>query len=262
MATLTQHDLSILSKIKDPEASLSTPLLIDASLPRDPHLSPELYALATQSELTILTTLQKAEQQLLTNDPTSSSPLEKYTSCLTALDTLVTTYPRYASARNNRAQALRRIYGDGMLVSGTTNTLPALDESASETVLVDAASTTITDLDTAISLLTPSTPFAPISPQAAKTLAQAYTQRGALYHLSAKQLAFESALVRLEGRRESRWGVKEFEENASRDFSKGGRYGNEVAKALAVSTNPTAKLCGEMVREAMKREYGPGIGLG
>lgn len=39
----------------------------------------------------------------------------------------------------------------------------------------------------------------------------------------------------------------------------GGRYGNEVAKALAVAANPTAKLCGEIVREAMVREFG-GIG--
>ena len=49
----------------------------------------------------------------------------------------------------------------------------------------------------------------------------------------------------------------DFEEAASRDFALGGRYGNEIAKGLAVSTNPTAKLCGQMVREAMKKEYGP-----
>jgi len=52
----------------------------------------------------------------------------------------------------------------------------------------------------------------------------------------------------------------DFEDAASRDFVMGGRYGNEVAKALAVSSNPTAKLCGDMVREAMKREYGGGGG--
>lgn len=36
----------------------------------------------------------------------------------------------------------------------------------------------------------------------------------------------------------------------------GGRYGNPIAKALAVATNPTAKLCGEMVKEAMRKDYG------
>jgi hypothetical protein len=59
-------------------------------------------------------------------------------------------------------------------------------------------------------------------------------------------------------RKEAKWSVVDFEENASRDFMMGGRYGNEIAKALAVSANPTAKLCGEMVREAMRKEYSGG----
>jgi hypothetical protein len=43
---------------------------------------------------------------------------------------------------------------------------------------------------------------------------------------------------------------------ASRDFMLGGRYGNQIAKALAVATNPTAKLCGSIVQEAMSKEFG------
>lgn len=58
-------------------------------------------------------------------------------------------------------------------------------------------------------------------------------------------------------RREASWKKLDFEEAASLDFAVGGRFGNEIAKGLAVSTNPTAKLCGQMVREAMKKEYGP-----
>lgn len=58
-------------------------------------------------------------------------------------------------------------------------------------------------------------------------------------------------------RKETTWQKLDFEEAASRDFALGGRYGNDIAKGLAVSTNPTAKLCGQMVREAMKKEYGP-----
>ncbi len=30
----------------------------------------------------------------------------------------------------------------------------------------------------------------------------------------------------------------------------------KLQRGLAVSTNPTAKLCGQIVREAMKKEYG------
>lgn len=51
------------------------------------------------------------------------------------------------------------------------------------------------------------------------------------------------------------WGSAEFEEAASKDFWYGGRYGNEIGKALAVHTNPTAKLCGEVVKDAMRREF-------
>ncbi len=76
--------------------------------------------------------------------------------------------------------------------------------------------------------------------------------------MTAKALALNGAELRLEEGREKQWKVTEWEENASRDFMVGGRYGNEIAKALAVAANPTAKLCGEMVREAMKKEYAGG----
>jgi hypothetical protein len=71
--------------------------------------------------------------------------------------------------------------------------------------------------------------------------------------LGSKSLSVDAA------RPEAGWSKLDFEEHASRDFAMGGRYGNEIAKGLAVSTNPTAKLCGQMVREAMKKEYGPGF---
>ncbi len=34
----------------------------------------------------------------------------------------------------------------------------------------------------------------------------------------------------------------------------GGRYGNDVAREMAVRTNPYAKLCGNIVKEAMRGE--------
>ncbi|KAJ2973592.1 hypothetical protein NQ176_g6518 [Zarea fungicola] len=60
-------------------------------------------------------------------------------------------------------------------------------------------------------------------------------------------------------RPESNWTQYKFQEAASHDLALGGRYGNEIAKNLAVSVNPTAKLCGQIVREAMRKEYGPGF---
>ncbi|KAG4442246.1 hypothetical protein IFR05_002295 [Cadophora sp. M221] len=260
---LTQHDLSILEKIKDPESGSSVPVLIDSSLPRDPNITnDETYNKISQIERSIIASIQTIELQIAGLKPqTSESSLSLYLECVRRLDELIDEYPKYASARNNRAQALRRIYGDGLLVTNPTSlssleNIDALDPSPSKTTPLSASTTILSDLSTAISLLTPSTPFSPLSPQTAKTLSQAYTQRGALYHLTAKALAVNGAELKIsEARREAGWKTVQFEEAASRDFMVGGRYGNEIAKALAVAANPTAKLCGEMVKEAMRKEY-------
>ncbi|THV45900.1 hypothetical protein BGAL_0439g00040 [Botrytis galanthina] len=263
MTTLTRHDLEVLEKIKDPESGPSNPLLIDDSLPKDPHIIDlSTYQEIAQRERDIILSMQDVELQMAGLKPrVEPSPLSQYHACLQSLNDLIEEYPNYASARNNRAQALRRIYGDLMLVkrSGTDVNEP-LDTEASEHTIKVASFNALSDLDKAISLLAPKTPWASVSPQAAKTLSQALTQRGALYHLSAKQLSSDTeSSVRIdERRREAKWKTIEFEEAASRDFMTGGRYGNEIAKALAVSANPTAKLCGDMVRQAMKREMGGG----
>jgi hypothetical protein len=262
MAALTSHDISILEKIKDPEAGPSAPLLIDESLPRDPHVTDAAtYQAASSRERAIISSIQEVELRIAGLKPISSEPpLSEYLKCIKSLDELIAEYPKYASARNNRAQAIRRIYGDSILVripeGRSTEEAVPLDPSPSEETLLSASTTILADLSTAISLLTPLTPFAAISPQAAKTLSQAYTQRGAIYHLTAKRLSSKQAELRVGfGGPEAQWKSVDFEEHASRDFMMGGRYGNEIAKALAVSANPTAKLCGEMVREAMRKEY-------
>ncbi len=48
--------------------------------------------------------------------------------------------------------------------------------------------------------------------------------------------------------------LADLEEAASRELGIGGRYGNETARQLAVKTNPYAKLCGSIVREALTKE--------
>lgn len=47
---------------------------------------------------------------------------------------------------------------------------------------------------------------------------------------------------------------EDLEEAASRELGLGGRYGNETARQLAIKTNPYAKLCGSIVREALTKE--------
>ncbi len=171
---LTPHDLSILSKIKDPEkpSGPSPPVLIDASLPRDPHISDAAtYAHITTSERSIVTSIQAVELQLAGLnphlEPGVADPVERYRACVERLGELVEAWPGYASARNNRAQALRRLFGDGLLVRGDgggggDEAMP-LDSEASDRDLMTAGNTVLEDLTTAIELLMPATPFAAIS---------------------------------------------------------------------------------------------------
>jgi hypothetical protein len=167
-ASLTNHDLFILEKIKDPESGPSAPVLVDSSLPRDPHITDDAFYLQiAQSERGIISSIQDVELQIANLKPTVSDPLAQYLSCVERLDELVEEYPEYASARNNRAQALRRIYGDGMLVKGDSQTsteeAKPLDVEASDEDLIVASNTILEDLDTAVKLLTPATPFMAIS---------------------------------------------------------------------------------------------------
>lgn len=261
MPSLTTRDLFVLQKIHDPEAGLSAPLLIDDSLPKDPHVTdPATYQAVSNRERGIVSSIQKIELRIAgQKTPSTPSLLAEYLECIQNLDALIDEYPKYASARNNRAQALRRVYGDGILVVAEAPSLGEavpLDLSPPDQTVLAAGNTILSDLSISTSLLTPPTSFAAISPQAAKTLSQAYTQRGALYHFTAKKLSVRGAQLKLSATRaEAKWKKIDFEEHASRDFMIGGRYGNEIAKALAVSVNPTAKLCGDMVREVMKKEY-------
>jgi len=167
-SSLTNHDLFILEKIKDPESGPSAPVLIDSSLPRDPHITDDaVYQKITQSERAIISSIQDVELQIANLKPAVSDPLAQYLSCVARLDELVEEYPAYASARNNRAQALRRIYGDGMLVKGngekSKDEERPLDVEASVEDLITASNTILEDLSTAIHLLTPATPFMAIS---------------------------------------------------------------------------------------------------
>ncbi|KAI1460802.1 hypothetical protein F4805DRAFT_454247 [Annulohypoxylon moriforme] len=256
-SSLSRHDFNVLEKIKDPESNPLTAVIVDSTLPKDPNITDtSVYDRVSKKERDIVLAMQQLEMQLAGLRPASTTePIEEYRQCVSRLGELISEYPDYASARNNRAQALRRLYGDTMLLTGVHNPNRLLrDLDGAETSQV--ATLALSDLDKAITLLTPKSLFASISPQAGKTLSMAHTQRAAIYHMTAK--SFQPGHVpSVPERKEAEWTKIEFEEAASRDFALGGRYGNEIAKGLAVSTNPTAKLCGQMVREAMKKEYGP-----
>ncbi|KAH6656647.1 hypothetical protein BKA67DRAFT_531907 [Truncatella angustata] len=253
--SLSRRDANVLEKIKDPESDPSRAVIVEPSLPKDPNITDlSIYERVSKQEKEIVLSMQQLEMQLagLKAVATTTDPIQEYQTCVSRLGMLITEHPRYASARNNRAQALRRLYGDTILLKASS--LQALNQDATEEERANAAVAILTDLDEAVSLLTPKTMFGGMSPVAGRTLSLAHTQRAAIYHTTAK--SFSAGLQDLGERKETDWSKVDFETAASRDFAFGGRYGNEVAKGLAVATNPTAKLCGQMVREAMKKEYG------
>ncbi|KAL8403712.1 hypothetical protein RB594_008821 [Gaeumannomyces avenae] len=255
-ATLSTRDMNVLEKIKDPEFDPAAIVRIEDSLPADPHIKDEaVYKALSAREREIVLRMHEAETQLEKNS-SELAATETYKQSTALLGQLIEEHPDYASARNNRAQALRRLYGDSMLVSQPPETSPRpLVGDVADDERVRQSKIALEDLDKAILLLSPRSPWTPISAKAAKTLSLAHTQRAAIYHATSKLLAQNHTQID-HGRKESGWKTLEFEAAASHDFAVGGRYGNEIAKGLAVSTNPTAKLCGQMVQEMMRKEYG------
>ena len=258
-ARLTTRDINVLEKIKDPEANPATGVVTDPALPRDPHVTDAaVYERVVQRERAIIQTIQQIEKDLAEShaEDAQDTAVSGYKKCISDLDGLIADHADYASARNNRAQAFRRLYGDAMLLEITTGMPMPLIPEPEQSERRQAALTALQDMDRSIALLSPATLQTPLSPQAARTLSMAHTQRAAVYLRTSKLLS-DRLLDVDESRPEARWSKLNFEEAASRDLAYGGRYGNQIAKSLAVSVNPTAKLCGQIVREAMKKEYGP-----
>lgn len=231
-ATLSSHDNLVLASILNPE-SLPATTLVDPSLPGLHHTPPALLSTLQSRETLIIRPLNKASP---------SSP--DIQNALTLLGNLITEHPEYAPAYNNRAQATRMLWGDNLR-----------DKNI-------ACSTLWTDLGKAIELAAPPSPYAAVSPLQSKVLASAYTHRGHLTWRLAKSMDArlgsdnqsadqEKHLLppQLQGKSK-----EQLEEMASRDFEMGGRYGNDVAREMAVRTNPYAKLCGDIVKEAMRGE--------
>lgn len=141
----------------------------------------------------------------------------------TILTQLTLSNPDYASCYNNLAQVLR------MLSAPPAEILQALSR--------------------AIALAAPEPPrTAAVSPSQANLLAQAYTQRGALLYTLFKKMSDGDGPVAGMDR-------EQLEMAASKDFYEGGRYGNEMGREMAVRTNPYARMCGAIVKEALTRDY-------
>lgn len=228
MASATQlsvNDASVFGAIFDPEASLTG----------TPQITTKPTVSQSYSNYTIQA-IRLAEHQALLSINVEEPALWAIQETISELDKLIDAYPLYASAYNNRAQARRMI--------------TELEDTAN--VALNHISSVIEDLTQAIRLAAPVHSNDAVTPEQAKILSSAHTHRGFLLYKASRSEAFRAKLA----------GVKELqdldndtlEEMASKDFSAGGRYGNKLAKQMAVQTNPYAKLCGSIVKEALKKE--------
>lgn len=219
---LSDNDSSVLNALFDSEASLQNSLSIDSNL----------FGAYPQSTLK---EVQRRERDalLLVNDENPSQA--NVDSAIEILDDIIRTYPLHASAWNNRAQTRRIPFS-----------FEALSKHPQELGKI------VDDLEQAVSLASPHPPTQALSPMQAKVLASAHTHRGTLLWMASRSepVAEAFACVKPLGEVDK----NQFEELASREFALGGRYGNSTAKQLAVKTNPYAKLCGSIVKEALQKE--------
>jgi hypothetical protein len=226
-STLSANDARVLNALFDPEtlpssvAKSKDATAIDASLPPHPSLS--------SSKLSIL----EAQQNEIVRRISSGSSVEEIDAAIAELDGVVEQEPNYASAYLNRAMLLR------LKLEAQMSSLQHIFEHSEV-----AVQPLFTDLSRAIQVSLPSaSPTDPVSSFQARILRTAYSHRAYLY-LKAAEMG--TALQGLE--------KSELEELASKEFACAARYGDEVARDMSVRTNPYAKMCGSIVRNALKEE--------
>lgn len=236
--SLSSKDSAVFHALFDAESSPSSAVKIDSSLPSLPHVTESELPALKELELAAIRPLQQGEDA----DENTAPSGEKIQKTVEDLSAIITDNPTYASAYANRAQALRMLIdnnGDLFDHSNTAN-----------------ATRLFSDLGQTISLATPQSPSSSLSPRQARILADAHTHRGYLLLRAAKFVSTSPSDQQQRGGPERLRDLDkdQLEEMASRDFSFGGRYGNKIAQQMAVQTNPYAKMCGAIVKEALMKE--------
>jgi hypothetical protein len=223
---LSANDARILNALFDPEtlpssvAKFRDESSIDTTLSPLPSLSaPQLAAL-------------EASQNAIIASVTNTSTPETIAAAIADIDATATANPLYPSPLVNRAMLRRLALEAELPVDGPTifSHPPA------------ALAPLFDDLARALLLSAPAS-VAPVSAYQARILRTAFSHRAYLYLKAAEARAAVEGL-----------GAAELEERASRDFAAAARYGDEVAREMSVRTNPYAKMCGAIVRNALKEE--------
>jgi hypothetical protein len=227
---LSSKDTAVLQALFDVGSSPSATAQIDASLPQLPHIaSPSELSRLQQLELEAIRPLQVSDAEVC------RTTIEQAVSDLSAI---IKSHPLYASAYVNRAQALRLLIADDADRHSSTPSL---------------STRLFADLARAISLSTPSPATAHVSPLQSQVLANAHTHRAYILYKAARDPATAKMTSLLPDQLRG-LASQQLEEMASRDFQLAGRYGSPIARQMAVRTNPYAKMCGAIVKEALREE--------
>jgi hypothetical protein len=251
---LSSNDAAVLQALFDAESSASSSTLakIDSSLPSFPSIpdhNPTIESIK-QRELAIIRRIQNA---------TDNEKLSVLDEAITELGGLISEAPDYPPLYANRAQALRmHIQASSAATTAESDNNNTEDNAIFSTTYADNATRLWSDLTQAITLSTPSQQTSSVSPAQARLLSNAHTHRGYILLKAAKirkdqnpgdtKIGGGPQQLRNIGTRD------ELEEMASRDFFQAGRYGNDVAREVSVQTNPYAKMCGTIVKEALRKE--------
>jgi hypothetical protein len=227
--SLSANDKRILNALFDPETLPSSEArskdasTIDNSLPPHPTIS--------SSRLSTLET----QQHDLIRELSSSSSISEIDDALRREHAVVEEWPSYPSAYLNCAMLHRMnieasLKKDETVFSGPAKKIEALFDNLALAVKNASPSQSTFSI-------------AAVSPYQARILRTAFSHRAYLY-----LKASETGVV---------WDGKsktELEELASKDFAAAARYGDEVAREMSVRTNPYAKMCGAIVKNALREE--------
>ncbi|KAI7976615.1 hypothetical protein EIK77_009846 [Talaromyces pinophilus] len=244
---------------------------IDDSLPAFPrcYIEEAAFKSLKDRELAIIRRIQGSTAEpngaFSTQEASSSSstPVHILEQAIDDLSSLITEHPDYPPLYANKAQALR------LLIQSKTSSTSDTDKDAAifHPENKDLATRLLSDLSKAISLASPvvtgaNRSITSVSSSQYRLLSTTHMHRGYLL-LKAGKIRKEEEEGTTQTQQTERGGPTQLlaissrdqlEEMASQDFFEAGRYGNEVAKQLSVGTNPYAKMCGAIVKEALKKE--------
>jgi len=228
MPALTTRDSIVLKSLFDPEASATHTTKHASSQTSLPGMAEHQFTIYRSTELQIISQLQEKSPATGTAQDT-----------IYELSSLIKESPGYASAYINRAQARRLLIPlDGLFTPDHAE--------ASEQLLKD--------LQQGIQLAEPKSSDQEPSTHQTTVLAAAHTHRGFLL-LKIADIIRNGEQVHGVNEAVKSASAETIEEQASRDFAAGGQYGNKEAREMAVRTNPYAKMCGAIVKEALKKEH-------